>query len=151
MGISKRSRKEGGKPRRFTGFRIFVEGGKRRGYGRLGRSGLGLSLVFRGGGRFSFRSLVMTFTRSLGGRFSCSFRCANAPADTTPSIAITKSCRISLIIFSLFSSASLTAHWREKESRCPRGSKKGATKFWAKVYHLSAIFAPFRISSHGIV
>ena len=46
----------------------------------------------------------MTTTGSLGGRLSWPLRCANAPAETTPSIAITINCRISLIIFQAFSS-----------------------------------------------
>ena len=68
----------------------------------MGRSCLGLSLLFRGGGRLSLRSLVMTLAGSFGGRLSWPLRCANTPADTTPSIAITKSCRINLIIFKPF-------------------------------------------------
>jgi hypothetical protein len=72
--------------------------------------------VFRGG-RWSFRSLVMTFAGSFGGRLSWSLRCANAPADTTPSIAITSTpFRISFVIFNLFSSCKFLRK-REKEMR----------------------------------
>src|SRR4030095_12207711 len=58
----------------------------------------------------------MTFAGSFGGRLSWSFFCANAPTDTTPSIAITSNSRISLIIFSLFSSCHVLRR-REKEMR----------------------------------
>src|ERR1700741_2077299 len=43
----------------------------------------------------------MTFAGSFGGRLSWSFFCANAPTETTPSIAITSNSLTSLIIFSL--------------------------------------------------
>ena len=72
--------------------------------------------MFFGGGRWSFRSFVMTFTGSFGGRLSWSLRCANVPADTTPSIAITSNCRINFII-SAFSPHAKFLRRREKEMR----------------------------------
>src|ERR1051325_7425611 len=60
----------------------------------------------------------MTFAGSLGGRLSWSLRCANAPAEATPSIAITTNCRSSLII-SDFLLMQVPAHGREKEMRRP--------------------------------
>ena len=88
--------------------------------------------MFRGGGRCSFRSLVITFAGSLGGRLSWSLRCANDPADTTPSIANTSSnCRSSLIISTVSPLAKSCAGGRK---RCAdrRGSKTGATYFRTK-------------------
>src|SRR6185369_3277622 len=55
----------------------------------------------------------MTFAGSLGGRLS-SFLWANAPTDTTPSIAITSNSRISLIIFSLSPHATFCAGGRKR-------------------------------------
>jgi hypothetical protein len=59
----------------------------------------------------------MTFAGSFGGRLSWSLRCANDPADTTPTIAKTSTpFRISLIICAFSPHANLLRR-REKEMR----------------------------------
>jgi hypothetical protein len=85
-------------------------------YGRFLLSGLG-RLLFEGG-RFSLRSFVMTFAGSFGGgRLSWSLRCANAPAETSPSIASTTNCLTNFTIRLSLLMPFCGAHGREKEMR----------------------------------
>src|SRR5215217_6915834 len=59
----------------------------------------------------------MTLAGSFGGRLSWPLRCANAPADTMPSIAITSSsCRSNLIISAFFSSCQVPAQEGERDA-----------------------------------
>jgi hypothetical protein len=93
-----------------------------QGLRRLSRGGR--SLLFLGGGRLSLRSFVMTLAGSFGGRLSLSLFCAKAPAETTPSIAITKISRISLIIFSLSPHARLRAWEGERVAPTTRQQER---------------------------
>jgi hypothetical protein len=89
-------------------------------------SGLGFCLSsLGGGGLLPLLAFVTTINLSFGGRLS-PFFCANAPAETTPSITITSNSRSSLIISPISPHAKF-AHGREKELRRPGGSKKDAT------------------------
>src|SRR6185503_2229839 len=59
----------------------------------------------------------MTFAGSFGGRLSWSLRCATAPADTMPSIAIiSNSSRSNLIISAFFSSCQVPAQEGERDA-----------------------------------
>jgi hypothetical protein len=92
-------------------------------YGLPRLSGFGFCLSFFGGGRLPLFSLVTTISLSFGGRLSRSFFCANAPTETTPSIAITSNSRISLIIFSYFPSYQAPRMGGRKSCADETGSK----------------------------
>jgi hypothetical protein len=120
-------------------------------------SGLGFLSLFCRGGRLSFRSFVMTLTGSFGGRLSRSLLCANAPVETTPSIAITNNFRVRLIISSLSSSCLFPRTGGRKRCAAAGGSKKGATSVWprslsgtAEIRTVSHYFAPYRAAARTL-